>query len=108
MLTAAMSAQTIKWQELYKVKKKDTIYGIAKKYNITIDELISANPAMQKPDYTLQKGDQLLIPYPTTTPATATTPAATASKTQTESPVAHKRAADGSVRIGVMLSLIHI
>ena len=51
MLTAAMSAQTIKWQELYKVKKKDTIYGIAKKYNITIDELISANPAMQKPDY---------------------------------------------------------
>ena len=71
MLTAAMSAQTIKWQELYKVKKKDTIYGIAKKYNITIDELISANPAMQKPDYTLQKGDQLLIPYPTTTPATA-------------------------------------
>lgn len=63
MLTAAMSAQTIKWQELYKVKKKDTIYGIAKKYNITIDELISANPAMQKPDYTLQKGDQLLIPY---------------------------------------------
>lgn len=46
MLTAAMSAQTIKWQELYKVKKKDTIYGIAKKYNITIDELISANPAM--------------------------------------------------------------
>ena len=73
MLTAAMSAQTIKWQELYKVKKKDTIYGIAKKYNITIDELISANPAMQKPDYTLHKGDQLLIPYPTTTPATATT-----------------------------------
>ena len=87
MLTAAMSAQTIKWQELYKVKKKDTIYGIAKKYNITIDELISANPAMQKPDYTLHKGDQLLIPYPTTTPATATTPAATASKTQTASPV---------------------
>ena len=108
MLTAAMSAQTIKWQELYKVKKKDTIYGIAKKYNITIDELISANPAMQKPDYTLQKGDQLLIPYPTTTPATATTPAATASKTQAESPVAHKRAADGSVRIGVMLPLHNV
>ena len=47
------------------------IYGIAKKFNITIDELIRANPAMQKADYALQKGDQLLIPYPATKPATA-------------------------------------
>ncbi len=37
VFAAAVSAQTMKYQDLYKVKKKDTIYGIAKKYNITID-----------------------------------------------------------------------
>ena len=57
LIATAVAGQTIKWQELYKVKKKDTIYGIAKKFNITIDELIRANPAMQKADYALQKGD---------------------------------------------------
>lgn len=30
MVATAVAGQTIKWQELYKVKKKDTIYGIAK------------------------------------------------------------------------------
>ena len=47
LIATAVAGQTIKWQELYKVKKKDTIYGIAKKFNITIDELIRANPAMR-------------------------------------------------------------
>ena len=40
------SAQSVKWQDLYKVKKKDTIYGIAQRYGISIDELIAANPDM--------------------------------------------------------------
>lgn len=57
--------QNVKWQDLYKVKKKDTIYGIAKKFNITIEELQNANPGMKKSDYVLKKGDQLLIPFPT-------------------------------------------
>ena len=39
MVAAFANAQTMKYQDIYRVKKKDTIYGIAKKYNITIDEL---------------------------------------------------------------------
>ena len=108
MVATAVAGQTIKWQELYKVKKKDTIYGIAKKFNITIDELIRANPAMQKADYSLQKGDQLLIPYPAAKPAATTTPATAATNTQAQSTATHQRAADGTVRIGVMLPLHNV
>ncbi len=71
-LAASVSAQTAKWQDLYTIKKKDTIYGIAKKYNITIDELVKANPEMSKAGYTLKKGDKLLIPYPSAKAKSAT------------------------------------
>lgn len=92
--SAAATAQTVKWQDLYKVKKKDTIYGIAHKYNISIDELVRANPDMQKPGYALKKGDQLLIPYPAANAAAAQKPQT--SKAQEAAP---------HVRVGVMLPL---
>ena len=101
VFAAAVSAQTMKYQDLYKVKKKDTIYGIAKKYNITIDQLISANPDMQKPDYTLHKGDQLVIPAPVTT-----TPQLVQSTQQPATPAVKK--SSSAVRIGVMLPLHNV
>lgn len=101
VFAAAVSAQTMKYQDLYKVKKKDTIYGIAKKYNITIDQLISANPDMQKPDYTLQKGDQLVIPAPLPAPTQLVQPAQ-----QPAAQVAKK--SSSAVRIGVMLPLHNV
>lgn len=101
VFAAAVSAQTMKYQDLYKVKKKDTIYGIAKKYNITIDQLISANPDMQKPDYTLQKGDQLVIPAPLPAPTQPVQPAQ-----QPAAQVAKK--SSSAVRIGVMLPLHNV
>lgn len=101
VFAAAVSAQTMKYQDLYKVKKKDTIYGIAKKYNITIDQLISANPDMQKPDYTLQKGDQLVIPA-----AVTTTPQPVQSTQQPATPAVKK--SSSAVRIGVMLPLHNV
>lgn len=101
VFAAAVSAQTMKYQDLYKVKKKDTIYGIAKKYNITIDQLISANPDMQKPDYTLHKGDQLVIPAPVTT-----TPQPVQSTQQPATPAVKK--SSSAVRIGVMLPLHNV
>lgn len=45
----------------YKVKKKDTAYGIAKTNGITVDELIEANPIL-KQDGGLKKGVTLRIP----------------------------------------------
>lgn len=47
---------------MHKVKKKETIFGIARSYGITVEDLIKANPEMQKPDYELKKGDFIFIP----------------------------------------------
>ena len=99
VVATAVSAQTVKWQDLYKVKKKDTIYGIAKRYNITIDQLIDANPAMQKNDYVLKKGDELMIPFP----AAETKPVE--STVARQSAASSKKASDGTVRVGIMLPL---
>lgn len=95
----AVSAQTPQWQDLYHVKKKDTLYGIAKKYGITIEELQQANPATTAPDFQLKKGDQLLIPFHKE--ATTTAPA---QPTATQS----KKVTDGTLRIGVMLPLHNV
>lgn len=46
----------------YKVKKKETTYGIAKANGITVDELIEANPEMKQDGYKLKKGNVLRIP----------------------------------------------
>ena len=100
LLASSVAAQTPKWQDLYKVKKKDTIYGIAQKFGITIDELMQANPDMQKNDYVLKKGEQLLIPFPKQVQTTAATTAPKASAT-------HQRAAN-TVNVGVMLPLHNV
>lgn len=96
--------QTVKWQDLYSVKKKDTIYGIAKKFNITIDELMRANPDMQKNDYVLKKGDQLLIPFPAT--SQATTPVQTSQKPLSNTVATKSNSA--TVKVGVMLPLHNV
>lgn len=78
-------------RDRYKVKKKDTLYGIAKKYDISVDALIEANPEMKVDGYQLKKGDYVLIPYATEHKA---------------KPVQAKNAYAGkTVRVGVMLPL---
>lgn len=37
---AVVSAQSTNIRDKYKVKKKDTIYGIAQKHHLTVDELM--------------------------------------------------------------------
>ncbi len=46
----------------YKVKKKDTPYSLAKANNITVDELMAANPELKADDYKLKKGVTIKIP----------------------------------------------
>ena len=93
---ANASAQVNKWQDMYKVKKKDTIFGIAKKYGITMPELMEANPEMKVEGYELKKGDYIFIPFPK--PATVK---------QGTAPKPQNKVAPGSrpVRVGVMLPL---
>ena len=98
-LTAtAMQAQTTKWRDMHKVKKKETIFGIAKEYGITVDELKNANPEMNNPNYVLKKGDFIFIPY--AQPVQETAPAAKPVKEIVLDDVRYR-----AVRLGVMLPL---
>ena len=82
---------------LHKVKKKETIFGISRMYDITIDELIEANPDMKAPGYELKKGVVLRIPY-------------AAGQTKPAKPIAEVKASaddvrNRAIRLGVMLPL---
>ena len=48
----------------HKVKRKETIFGISHMYEISIEDLIQANPEMKEPGYELKKGTILKIPFP--------------------------------------------
>lgn len=94
-------AQVPQWRDLYKVKKKDTIYGIAKKYGLSEDQLRVANPEMKAQGYTLKKGDRLLIPYPSETIVST-------SAVKSGTPVVSASSAKSSIRVGIMLPLHNV
>lgn len=49
-------------KKIHKVKSKETVYGIAHKYNISQEELEDANPEMRQTGFVLKKGMELYIP----------------------------------------------
>lgn len=99
LLSATMTAQTTGWQDIYSVKKKDTVYGIAKKYGITVEELMKANPVISGADFKLRKGEKLMIPFPVK--------AETANTAKKETKKAQSLPLS-TVRIGVMLPLHNV
>ena len=91
---------------LHKVKRKETIFGIARQYEITIEELIEANPEMKAPDFELKKGNVIRIPYPGK--GAESTPAVTTQTTQTVQPAVADDVRQRAIRVGVMLPLHNI
>lgn len=91
------NAQTQSWREMHKVKKKETIYGIAHQYGITEQELRDANPEMKNEGYQLKKGDYIFIPYPKAK--------AEATQTVVNSPDKNADVRQRAIRLGVMLPL---
>ena len=87
----------------HKVKKKETIFGISRMYDITIEDLIEANPEMKEPGYELKKGAILRIPYSKNAGVTSQ-----ASQTESNSQPVSSRKDDVKgrpIRLGVMLPL---
>lgn len=85
---------------LHKVKKKETIFGISRMYDLTIEQLMKANPEMNEPGYELKKGDVLKIPF---------------AIQQVAAPVAKEPDVDAiddvrkrAIRLGVMLPLHNV
>lgn len=97
-------AQNQNWREKYQVKKKDTLYGIAKKYNISVDALIEANPAMKKDGFELKKDSYVYIPYASTTTSSQTTSTPVRTPVQT----VKRQFAGKTVRVGVMLPIHNV
>lgn len=50
-------------REMHRVKSKETLFSIAQKYGVTLEELRAANPETLQPGYELKKKDVLCIPY---------------------------------------------
>ena len=88
LCTQSMMAQSTSIQ--HKVKKKETIFGIARDYGITLQQLIDANPKMNTPGYQLKKDEVLNIPL------------STSQVTRTASALGR------TIRLGVMLPLHNI
>ena len=95
-VSVAMAQEGEQIRGLHKVKKKETIFGISRMYDITIEQLVKANPEMNAPGYELKKGAVLKIPYPT---QTVETPVVKPSEDDADD--VRKRA----IRLGVMLPL---
>ena len=57
------TAQVNQWRDIYEAKKKDTVFGIARKYGISVPDLMDANPEMKVEGYELKKGDTVFIPF---------------------------------------------
>ena len=107
--TETALAQRPQFREQHQVKRKETIFGIARAYDITIQELIAANPEMNTPGYELKKGDYINIPWPSREPQSDEQAApAKPSTAQIEVPARPKESVDvrqREIRVGVMLPL---
>ncbi len=113
LLTAIVSflfdtvgAQVQNYKELHEVKRKETIFGIARDHGLTIEELIKANPEMNTKGYELKKGTFIKIPYPATQKQEASV--APVQQVQVPSKPSKKQDDDmrrREIRVGVMLPL---
>ena len=85
---------------MHKVKRHEPVFGIARNYDITIDELLDANPEMREKGYELKKGDQIFIPY------SKNSKPAVQSKTENTKQKEVAPAGPSVVRVGVMLPFL--
>jgi murein DD-endopeptidase MepM/ murein hydrolase activator NlpD len=97
-------AQVQNYKELHKVKRKETIFGIARENGLTIDELINANPEMKQPGYELRKGDYIKIPFPSGS-AKAIASATQQPQMPMKPVVVEKDMRQREIRVGIMLPL---
>ncbi len=97
-------AQVQTYKELHKVKRKETIFGIARDNGLTVEELIKANPEMNTPGYELKKGNIIRIPFPA--PQHQEAPKVPKPvKTPVLQKVEEKDMRQREIRVGVMLPL---
>lgn len=101
-------AQVQNYKELHKVKRKETIFGIARENGLTVQELINANPEMNMPGYELKKGDYIKIPFPSDDPNAKPAPSTQEISMPTKPQVVETDMRQREIRVGIMLPLHNI
>lgn len=123
MFCLNVQGQAQEWQGMHKVKRGETIFGIANDYKVTIQQLLDANPEMKKEGYQLKKGAWIVVPFamkgdksrsevvetpiqrtPKGTSGNGSVQVATTSS-QRPSTATSPKAKENTVRVGVMLPL---
>ncbi len=94
-----LHAQENKVKDMHKVKRSETIFGIANKYGITVNDLIKANPEMNTPGYELKKGDYIVIPA---------TKGSNSSNVSNNTSKASSTVSGTKVKVGVLLPLHNV
>ena len=111
-VSSVSAQQSIPIRGQHKVKKKETIFGISRTYDLTIEELIKANPEMNVPGFELKKGMVLNIPYPKSVleaqEAERAAQVANERKAAEEAAIAANDVRNREIRLGVMLPLHNI
>ena len=101
--------QKVPLQGQHKVQKKETIFGISRSYNLTVEELVKANPELGASGFKLKKGMLLNIPYPQSVlDAQEEERAAQARKVAEEAAAVANDVRNRAIRLGVMLPLHNI
>lgn len=108
MLSLGIFAQSTKWRDIYTVKKKDTIFGIANKYGLTLPELMEANPEMKKEGYMLKKGDTIFIPFVNKSAAKSSSSVGQTGASQAAASKSTVQKKANTVQVGVMLPLHNV
>lgn len=98
------------FKDLHEVKRKETIFGIARDNGLTVQELIDANPEMNQPGYELKTGDYIKIPFPKgQQPLDPSSPQAQQAAVQAQQaktqPAGQTDMRQREIRVGVMLPL---
>ena len=105
--SCSVLAQSIQWRDQHKVKRKETIFGIAKSYGVTIPQLLDANPVMKQSGYELKKGDIIFVPYSKEGDILpdGSVRGKSDKKSASKTSVAQAAKAVNAIRVGVMLPL---
>lgn len=105
--SCSVLAQSIQWRDQHKVKRKETIFGIAKSYGVTIPQLLDANPVMKQSGYELKKGDIIFVPYSKEGDILpdGSVRGKSDKKSASKTSVAQATKAVNAIRVGVMLPL---
>ena len=105
LMTETALSQSQVFKDLHEVKRKETIFGIARDNGLTVQELLDANPEMNTPGYELKVGAVIKIPFRKGEKVAAIQENYAPSVSKTTNAQASVDMRQREIRVGIMLPL---